>query len=43
MHRPFLLCLMLLGTPFAASLSSITNTDATTALRTALTQGAGKP
>lgn len=43
MHRPLLLCLMLLtSTAFAVDLSSITNTDATTALRTALTQGAGK-
>ncbi len=43
MHRPFLLCLMLLAsTAFAIDLSSITNTDATTALRAALTQGADK-
>lgn len=43
MRHPLLLCLMLLtSTAFAVDLSSITNTDATTALRTALTQGAGK-
>lgn len=42
MHRMLLLSLMLLtGSAFAIDLSSITNTDATTALRTALTQGAG--
>lgn len=33
---------LLAGTAFAIDLSSITNKDATTALRTALTQGAGK-
>ncbi len=42
MRRLITLCLLLTGTTFAADLSGITNTDATTALRTALTQGAGK-
>ncbi|MGC3983154.1 MAG: DUF4197 domain-containing protein [Steroidobacteraceae bacterium] len=43
MRRLFTLYLLLLsGSAFAVDLSSITNTDATTALRTALTQGAGK-
>jgi Protein of unknown function (DUF4197) len=43
MIRPLLLSLLLIvGTAFAIDLSSITNKDATTALRTALTQGAGK-
>lgn len=41
--RLFILFFMLLGNAaFAIDLSSITNKDATTALRTALTQGAGK-
>ena len=43
MPRLLLPCLMLFITnAFAVDLSSITNKDATTALRTALTQGAGK-
>jgi hypothetical protein len=42
MQRLLMLSLLLSSTVFALDLSSITNTDATTALRTALTQGAGK-
>jgi hypothetical protein len=43
MRRSLALCLLLIaGTSHALDLSSITKTDATTALRTALTQGASK-
>lgn len=43
MRRRYLLSLILLSSlASAADLSGITNTDATTALRTALTQGVGK-
>jgi hypothetical protein len=40
--RILFVCLLLTGSAHALDLSSITNTDATTGLRTALTQGASK-